>query len=82
MPLFRALAKNMAASYFGKKASYGFVMEVTLLYVFILCPNAGQILVANIQSTLINSCSRLTGARELRKLQCKLSVLNFHQLSF
>ena len=38
MPLFRALAKNMAASYFGKKAPYGFVMEVTLLYVFILCP--------------------------------------------
>ena len=37
MPLFRALAKNMAASYFGKKAPYGFVMEVTLLYVFILC---------------------------------------------
>jgi hypothetical protein len=38
MPLFRALAKNMAASYFGKKAApYGFVMEVTLLYVFILC---------------------------------------------
>jgi hypothetical protein len=36
MPLFRALAKNMAASYFGKKAPYGFVMEVTLLYVFIL----------------------------------------------
>jgi hypothetical protein len=35
MPLFRALAKNMAASYFGKKARYGFVMEVTLLYVFI-----------------------------------------------
>ena len=28
-------------------------MEVTLLYVFILCPNAGQILVANIQSTLM-----------------------------
>jgi hypothetical protein len=26
----------MAASYFGKKAPYGFVMEVTLLYVFIL----------------------------------------------
>jgi hypothetical protein len=39
MPLFRALAKNMAASYFGKKAPYGFVMEVTLLYVFILWPN-------------------------------------------
>jgi hypothetical protein len=39
MPLFRALAKNMAASYFGKKAApYGFVMEVTLLYVFI-CAN-------------------------------------------
>jgi hypothetical protein len=38
MPLFRALAKNMAASYFGKKAPYGFVMEVTLLYVFILWP--------------------------------------------
>ena len=37
MPLFRALAKNMAASYFGKKVPYGFVMEVTLLYVFILC---------------------------------------------
>ena len=37
MPLFRALAKNMAASYFGKKAPYGFVIEVTLLYVFILC---------------------------------------------
>ena len=36
MPLFRALAKNMAASYFSKKAPYGFVMEVTLLYVFIL----------------------------------------------
>ena len=36
MPLFRALAKNMAASYFGKKAPYGFVMGVTLLYVFIL----------------------------------------------
>jgi hypothetical protein len=36
MPLFRALAKNMAASYFGKKEPYGFVMEVTLLYVFIL----------------------------------------------
>jgi hypothetical protein len=36
MPLFRALAKNMAATYFGKKAPYGFVMEVTLLYVFIL----------------------------------------------
>ena len=36
MPLFRALAKNMAASYFGKKAPHGFVMEVTLLYVFIL----------------------------------------------
>ena len=31
MPLFRALAKNMAASYFGKKAPYGFVKEVTLL---------------------------------------------------
>jgi hypothetical protein len=30
-PLFRALAKNMAASYFGKKAPYGFVMKVTLL---------------------------------------------------
>ena len=29
MPLFRALAKNMAASYFGKKAPYGFVMELT-----------------------------------------------------
>jgi hypothetical protein len=40
MPLFRALAKNMAASYFGKKAPYGFVMEVTLLYVFILCSHA------------------------------------------
>jgi hypothetical protein len=40
MPLFRALAKNMAASYFGKKAPYGFVMEVTLLYVFILCPRS------------------------------------------
>jgi hypothetical protein len=26
----------MAASYFGKKAPYGFVMEVTLQYVFIL----------------------------------------------
>jgi hypothetical protein len=26
----------MAASYFGKKAPYGFVMEVTLLYAFIL----------------------------------------------
>jgi hypothetical protein len=26
----------MAASYFGKKAPYGFVMEVTLLFVFIL----------------------------------------------
>jgi hypothetical protein len=36
MPLFWALAKNMAASYFGKKAPYGFVMVVTLLYVFIL----------------------------------------------
>jgi hypothetical protein len=36
MPLFRALAKNMAASHFGKKVPYGFVMEVTLLYVFIL----------------------------------------------
>jgi hypothetical protein len=33
MPLFRALAM-MAASYFGKKAPYGFVMA--LLYVFIL----------------------------------------------
>ena len=32
MPLFRALSKNMAASFFGKKAPYGFVMEVTLLY--------------------------------------------------
>jgi hypothetical protein len=31
----------MAASYFGKKAPYGFVMEVTLLYVFILWP-AGE----------------------------------------
>jgi hypothetical protein len=40
MPLFRALAKNMAASYFGKKAPYGFVMEVTLLYVFILWPRS------------------------------------------
>jgi hypothetical protein len=28
-----------------------------------------------------NSCSRLTGARELRKLSCKLSLLNSHQLS-
>jgi hypothetical protein len=37
MPLFRALAKNMAASYFGKKAPYAFVMEITLLYVFTLC---------------------------------------------
>ena len=41
MPLFRALAKNMAASYFGKKAPYGFVMEVTLLYVFILWSRLG-----------------------------------------
>jgi hypothetical protein len=37
MLLFRALAKNMAASYFAKKGPYGFEMEVTLLYVFILC---------------------------------------------
>jgi hypothetical protein len=37
MPIYRALAKNMAASYFGKKAPYGFVMDVTLLYVSILC---------------------------------------------
>jgi hypothetical protein len=44
MPLFRALAKNMAASYFGKKAPYGFVMEVTLLYVFILCQNTMPLL--------------------------------------
>ena len=36
MPLFRAFAKNMAASYFGKKAPYGFVMEVTFLYVYCL----------------------------------------------
>jgi hypothetical protein len=28
-----------------------------------------------------NSCSRLTSARELRKLSCKLSLLNSHQLS-
>jgi hypothetical protein len=28
MPLNRALAKNMVASYFGKKAPYGFVMEL------------------------------------------------------
>ncbi len=28
-----------------------------------------------------NSCSRLTGARELRKLSCKLSLVNSHQLS-
>jgi hypothetical protein len=28
-----------------------------------------------------NSCSRLTGAQELRKLSCKLSLLNSHQLS-
>ena len=27
-----------------------------------------------------NSCSRLTGARELRKLICKLSLLNSHKL--
>jgi hypothetical protein len=37
-------------------------------------------------STLINfscnSCSRLTGAWELRKLSCKLSLLNSHQLSY
>jgi hypothetical protein len=31
--------------------------------------------------TLINSCSPLTGAWELRKLSCKLSLLNSHQLS-
>jgi hypothetical protein len=37
MPLFRALAKNMAASYFGKKAPYGFVMEVTLLCMSLFC---------------------------------------------
>jgi hypothetical protein len=43
MPLFRALAKNMAASYFGKKAPYGFVMEVTLLYVFILCLGCARV---------------------------------------
>ena len=51
MPLFRALAKNMAASYFGKKAPYGFVMEVTLLYVFILCHRS-----TNINSQYINHC--------------------------
>ena len=28
-----------------------------------------------------NSCSRLNGTRELRKLSCKLSLLNSHQLS-
>ena len=28
-----------------------------------------------------NSCSRLTGARELRKLSCKLSLLDSYQLS-
>ena len=28
-----------------------------------------------------NSCSRLTGAWELRKLSCKFSLLNSHQLS-
>jgi hypothetical protein len=28
-----------------------------------------------------NSCSRLTGAWELRKLSCELSLLNSHQLS-
>jgi hypothetical protein len=28
-----------------------------------------------------DSCSRLTGAWELRKLSCKLSLLNSHQLS-
>jgi hypothetical protein len=53
MPLFRALAKNMAASYFDKKAPYGFVMEVTLLYVFILCssrPSVYLILWPNCQS--------------------------------
>jgi hypothetical protein len=32
----------MAASYFGKKAPYGFVMEVTLLYVFILWLCSGR----------------------------------------
>ena len=40
----------------------------------------------NIQSTLMQlnmriSCSRLTGAQELRKLSCKLALLNSHQLS-
>jgi hypothetical protein len=29
-----------------------------------------------------NSCSRLTGTCELRKLSCKLSLLNSHQLLF
>ena len=29
-----------------------------------------------------NSCSRLTGTRELRKLSCKLSLVNSHQLSW
>jgi hypothetical protein len=42
----------------------------------------------NSRSTLINShqlswnsCSRLTGVWELRKLSCKLSLLNYLQLS-
>ena len=55
MPLFRALAKNMAASYFGKKAPYGFVMEVILLYVFILwlyCVNQAY----NSPTTTLASC--------------------------
>jgi hypothetical protein len=41
-----------------------------------------QTLASQLSSTLINSCSHLTGAWELRKLSCKLSLLNNSHLPF
>ena len=77
MPLFRALAKNMAASYFGKKAPYGFVMAVTLLYVFILCCCSWNRLHESYMKFRLGSGTRAGGDGSRRSPRASLPPGNF-----